>query len=132
MCYLNYKNTHLVYILKSNEVINCYIYGVPVVFQRVKNRTSIHEDSGLIPGLAQWVMIRLCLGLWCRSQMQLGSRIAVAWASGCSSDSASSLGTSIYCNCSPKKQKKKLSCLGLRSHKFVSRNNDIDEKVKVM
>ena len=29
--------------------------GVPVVAQQVKNPTSIHEDVGLIPGLAQWV-----------------------------------------------------------------------------
>ena len=28
---------------------------VPVLVQRVKNLTSIHENAGLIPGLAQWV-----------------------------------------------------------------------------
>ena len=29
--------------------------GVPVVAQQVKHPASIHEDAGLIPGLAQWV-----------------------------------------------------------------------------
>ena len=29
--------------------------GVLVVAQRVKNPTSLHEDMGSIPGLAQWV-----------------------------------------------------------------------------
>ena len=28
---------------------------VPVVAQRLANPTGIHEDMGLIPGLAQWV-----------------------------------------------------------------------------
>ena len=29
--------------------------GVPLVAQWVKNLTSIHEDTSLIPGLDQWV-----------------------------------------------------------------------------
>ena len=29
--------------------------GVPIVAQQVKNPTSIHEEVGSIPGLAQWV-----------------------------------------------------------------------------
>ena len=28
---------------------------VPIVAQRVKNPTSIHQDAGAIPGLSQWV-----------------------------------------------------------------------------
>ena len=47
--------------------------------------------------------------LWYGLQMRLGSHIAVAVVKpgSCSSDSAPSLGTSIYHGCSPKKKKKK-------------------------
>ena len=66
----------------------------------------IHEDEGSVPGLAQGLGIRHCCELLCRSQMQLGSviAVAVAWASSCSSDSPHSPGTSICCGYSPKKQ----------------------------
>ena len=54
--------------------------GVPVVAQWVTNPASIHEDASSIPGLVSGLRIRCCCELWCRSQIQLGSRLAVAVA----------------------------------------------------
>ena len=53
--------------------------------------------------------IRHCRELWCGSQTQLrsGVAVAVAWAGRCSSNSTPSLGTSICRGCGPKKQKDK-------------------------
>ena len=47
---------------------------------RLRTQPSACEDAGLIPGLTQWVKDLCCCELWYRSQMQLGSRIAVAVA----------------------------------------------------
>ena len=83
--------------------------GVLIVSQWVKNPTGIHEDSGLTPGLAQWVKgsgVAMSYSIGCRRTWDLPllclwHRLAaaalilpLAWKSTCH-------------GCSPKKGKKK-------------------------
>ena len=72
-------------------------YGVPIVARQLTNPTSIHEDEGSIPGLAQRVKDP---SPWAVTVDQLGSEVAVALAT------ASSLGTSIHLVSGPKREKK--------------------------
>ena len=64
-----------------------------------------------VPSLASLSALRIwhCHELWCMSQTQLRSHVAVAvvQAGSCSSNLTPSLGTSICCGYGPKKKKKK-------------------------
>ena len=85
------------------------ITGVPIVarWKRIQLGTMRLQ----VPSLASLsgLEIQRCRELWCRSQVQIGSRVAVALAQagGYSSDKIPSLGTSICHGCGPKRTKKK-------------------------
>ena len=80
------------------DLLNDTPHRVPIVVQQKQTWTSIHdEDAGSIPVLLGVLRIQHCCELWCRSQTQLGSGLAVAVASSCSFNSAPSLGTSMCC-----------------------------------
>ena len=54
--------------------------GVPIVAQWLTNPTRNHEVVGSILASLSGLRIRHCHELWCRSQMWLGSHVAVAVA----------------------------------------------------
>ena len=65
------------YFISPLKIIHA---GVPVVAQWLTNPTRNHEVAGSVPALAQWVNHPALPELWCRLQMRLGSRVAVALA----------------------------------------------------
>ena len=83
--------------------------GVPIVVHRKQIRLGTMRLQVRSLASLSGLRIQRCHELWCKSQMQLRSVVAVAVAeavaSSCSSNSAPSLGTSICLKCGLKRQK---------------------------
>ena len=71
------------------------------------NPITIHEDAVRSLALLNGLRIRCCRELQCGSQRWLGSGMAMAVASSCSSNLTPGLGTSICHRCVLKKKKKR-------------------------
>ena len=52
---LDWEKSHFGFHLNAFLQIKIVFSGIPIAPRQVKNSTSIREDSGLIPGLPQWV-----------------------------------------------------------------------------
>ena len=88
------------------------LLGVPIVAQRKRIRLGTIRLQVQSLASISGLRIQRCRELWCRSQMRLGSGVAVAGlqAGGNSSDSTPSLGTSMCRRYGPRKDKKKICC----------------------
>ena len=49
------KGSEDVQHLSTIKYFKIKVWGVIIASQQIKNLTSIHEDTGSIPGLSQWV-----------------------------------------------------------------------------
>ena len=102
--YLNHFPAHL----KLKKHYNLTMLRSPVVVQRKRIRLGTMRLRVQSLASLSGLRIRHCRELWHRSQMRLGSDVAVAVveAGSCSFNSTPSLGTSKRCRFSPKKQNK--------------------------
>ena len=85
---------------KIQEFLFCLI--------RLRTQHSLHEEACSIPRVTQRLRIQHCYKLQHRSQMWLGTGVAMAvlQACNCSSHSTPSPGTSLHCMCGCTKKKK--------------------------
>ena len=67
-------------VMSWSTTVHEDISGVPIVAQRVKGPASIHEDSGLIPGLTQWAKDSALPQAAGKLAGKLGSPVAMAVA----------------------------------------------------
>ena len=107
---INTNSRERVTFIKRTKVSKARINWVGFPFWLFRQQTQLGSMRMWVQSLASISGLRIqrCRELWHRSQTRLGSRMAVAvvWAGGYSSYLTPSLGTSIYCRCSPKKKKK--------------------------
>ena len=68
--------------MRKDSILNAQL-GVPIVVQWLTNLTGNHEVAVPSLPLLSELTIWRCCKLWCRSQTQLGSLIAVALAPHC-------------------------------------------------
>ena len=86
-------------------------FGMPTVAQRIKNPIRIHEDTGSIAGLSQWVkdLALSWAAMYVAEVGQIPCCCGCGWGIGwqLQLNLTPGLGTSICCWCGPKKEKKK-------------------------
>ena len=94
----HYFSPSVLYLVPQSHPKYCF-EEILIMTLWVKNRASMHEVMGLIPGLSQWVKDQALLQAlaYVTDMAQIWCCCGCGVVSSCSSDSAPSLGTSTCC-----------------------------------